>query len=115
MDVLAIPFRLASDLSCSKIKQSSEAHAVQQAVSFVSTRPGELPLAPYYGLNDPAFSQPSEGELRSGLTRFHPDIVVNEIQIEYDSNGSTAYINADISPVDETVSVTTRSEVIFDA
>ena len=114
MDVIAVPFRLTADGSLAKVVQGSDAHLAQQAVNYVSTRPGQLPLAPSYGLNDPTFRVVDEGEIRSGMSRFHPDVVLDEISIGYDIGGKVSYINAEISNAGITPT-TYDSEVIFGA
>jgi hypothetical protein len=79
MEILAFPFRLNNDGSAVRVLQGSEADAAQKVAAFVQTRAGELPLAPAYGLLDPAFRVLETGEINAGLAIYHPDIIVDGV------------------------------------
>lgn len=114
MEVLAYPFRLNSNGRAARVVQGSEAHLAQQAVQFASTRPGELRLAPTYGLEDPTFRTVYPGEIVVGLARFHPDIHVDSVRITPADGEGTAGISIDFSAVTKR-SVPPEVEVVFGA
>ena len=114
MDVLAFPFRIDANGAVPLVQQGSDAHLAQQAYNFVSTRPGELPLAPAYGLNDPAFRVVERGEIVTGLAVFHPDINIVDVNIKATVNEGTTHIGIEFNAA-TTAAVPVETEVIFGA
>ena len=70
MELLSIPFRIGDDGRPERIWQGSEAHAHQQALQFVSTKPGELPMSPLYGIDHPSFRSIDAAEVVVGMATF---------------------------------------------
>lgn len=114
MDVLAFPFRLDSSGGAALVVQGSEAHLAQQAFQFVNTRPGQLPLAPLYGLDDPTFRVVDKGEIITGLAVFHPEIDVVDVDVRAADADGTYYIGIEFSSM-TAPAVPAESEVIFGA
>lgn len=114
MDVLAFPFRIDAKGEVPLVVQGSDAHLAQQAFEFVSTRPGELPLAPSYGLFDPSFRIVEEGEIVSGLAVYHPDINIVNVNIGATSVEGTYHIGIEFSARTEPI-IPVEAEVIFGA
>jgi hypothetical protein len=90
VDVLAFPFRFNTDGTPVKVVQDSEAHHAQQLAALVRTMPGELPLAPQYGVPDPTFDGLDPGAIAAAAALFHPTIVINDIAIYATRTGRIA-------------------------
>lgn len=89
MDVLSFPFRFdASNRTPIKVAQRSDEHYAQQISQYVQTRLGELPLAPYYGVEDMAFRIVHPTEITTGIGLYHPAIDVQDIKIYVADNGT---------------------------
>lgn len=114
MDVLAFPFRIDAKGEVPLVVQGSDAHLAQQAYQFVSTRPGELPLAPAYGLYDPLFRVVDEGEIVTGLAVYHPDVNVVDVDVRATPIEGTYHIGIEFSARTSPV-VPVEAEVIFGA
>lgn len=114
MDVLAFPFRLDTTGVPALVRQGSEAHLAQQAYQFVNTRPGELPLAPTYGLDDPLFRVVEKGEVITGLAMFHPDLDVVDVTIRWGDADGTYYIGIEFMAATQPA-VPVEAEVVFGA
>lgn len=115
MEVLSIPFRLQTNGRAERVWQGSEAHVQQQAVQFVATMAGELPLSPFYGLEDPTFRDVRAGEVVVGMALFHPDVNVRSVFVVADAAGM-ADVLVDVSGGEEGETVTEESQsVVFNA
>lgn len=116
MNVLAFPFGFDSVGRARTVAQDSDECLMQRAAGFVRTRRGELPLAPDYGLDDPALRPVYEQEILAGLAVYHPEIEVNDIAI-YQQNDVALVIDLDISRTVELNNDDTplNRRVIFDA
>jgi hypothetical protein len=115
MEVLSIPFRLQTNGRAERVWQGSEAHVQQQAAQFVATMTGELPLSPFYGIDDPAFRTIRTGEVVVGMAQFHPDVVVRSVFVIADAGGmSDVYVDVS-GGEEEVVSVTEEQSVVFNA
>lgn len=115
MEVLSIPFRLQPNGRAERIWQGSEAHVQQQAAQFVATMTGELPLSPFYGLDDPAFRTVRAGEVVVGLAQFHPGVNVRNVFVVADAGG-IADIYVDVTGGEtESDTVAEEQSVVFNA
>lgn len=79
--VLAHPFRLTGS-NVATVEDGSDAGLIQAAAVLVTTRRGERPLVPAFGISDPAFGNLSMAEINAGLTMFGPAISVDFIQVQ---------------------------------
>lgn len=115
MEVLSIPFRLQTNGRAERVWQGSEAHVQQQATQFVATMAGELPLSPFYGLEDPSFREVRAGEVVSGMALFHPGVVVRSVFVVSDPGGM-AEVLVDVSGGEEEETETEQDQsVVFNA
>ncbi len=115
MEVLSIPFRLQPNGRAERVWQGSEAHVQQQAAQFVATMTGELPLSPFYGIDDPSFRTIRVGEVVVGMAQFHPDVNVQSVFVVADAGGmSDVYVDV-TGGEDELATETEEQSVVFNA
>jgi hypothetical protein len=114
MDVLAFPFRIDPNGQVPLVTQGSEAHLAQQAYQFVSTRPGEVTLAPAYGLYEPMFRIVNKGEIITGMAQFHPDVDLVSVDIRATPAEGTYHIGIEFGARTGRI-VPAETEVIFGA
>ena len=76
MRVLAHPFRLDGSGSVASVEQWGTAQLQQLVAAIVSTSVGERPLAPLFGITDPAGRIVSADEVRAAVELCEPDIRV---------------------------------------
>jgi phage baseplate assembly protein W len=117
MEVLSIPFRLLPNGRAERVWQGSEAHVQQQAAQFVATNTGELPMSPFYGIDDPAFRDVRAAEVVMGMAEFHPSVKVNSVYVVMNRNGLSDIL-VDVSGGeynDSVVATTTEQSVVFNA
>lgn len=117
MDVLSFPFRFDADLRTpQKVVQRSDEHYAQQISQYVQTRLNELPLAPYYGVEDTSFRIVHPTEITSGIGLYHPAIDIQDVKI-YVSEQGTQTIDVDYvgAPASVVVADVTESVVNFSA
>lgn len=79
--VLAHPFRL-SGAAVAVVDDGSEQGVAQLVAMLLSTRKGERPLRPGYGITDPVFSRMDLAEINAGLTMFGPAVEVVAIDVQ---------------------------------
>lgn len=117
MDVLSFPFRFDSTGKAATVTQRSDAHYAQQVSQFIQTRPGELPLAPFYGIEDMAFRIVHPAEINSGLGLYHPEIGVKDVKIYFYEEGvQTVDVIFSPEPVLQSLATLTETEgMIFGA
>ena len=114
MELLSIPFRIGDDGRPERIWQGSEAHAHQQALQFVSTKPGELPMSPLYGIDDPSFRDVDAAEVVVGMATYHPEVTVQSVFVYGDASGR-AEVVVEVIPTTATVAVNTERSVTLNA
>jgi len=97
MDVLSYPFRFDASGRAAVVAQRSDAAYAQQISQFIQTRPGELRLSPFYGLEDTAFRVVHPTEINAGLGLYHPEIQVTDVKVYFREEGTqtidVAFIN----------------------
>lgn len=90
MDVIAYPFRFQTNGTIAKVVQGSDADLAQKLMALIQTEPGELPLAPDYGVIDPSFNQLTEGEITAAVETFYPEVRVDSVDSVVLDSGLTA-------------------------
>jgi hypothetical protein len=90
MEVLSFPFRFESNGRAAKVQQRSDAHYAQQISQYIQTRPGELSLSPFYGVEDMAFRSIHPSEINVGLGLYHPEVGVQDVRVYYSAEGVQA-------------------------
>lgn len=86
MDTLAFPLKFVNG-SVQKIVDGSDQYFAQLLAVTIQIKPGELPLTPYYGVEDPAFDDETKSVLASSAAFFIPEIDIQDIQISETDSG----------------------------
>lgn len=81
MRVFAHPLRLDGSGSIATVEQWSVAEAAQCALAVVATVVGERPMAPQFGIPDPAGVGVDADTLSASIGISEPDLVVTEVDI----------------------------------
>jgi phage baseplate assembly protein W len=81
MQDLAIPFRLTASGHPVMVDQDTADWRVQVVADLVATRPGERPMVPTYGVEDPTFAGLDLGTVSSALSIWAPGIEVSEVNV----------------------------------
>lgn len=72
MNLISHPFRLAPDGTVATVDEDSAAAAEEAILVLLTTRKGERPLVPAFGITDPVFGRLSLAEVNLGLADFGP-------------------------------------------
>jgi hypothetical protein len=86
MDTLSFPIRFVNG-SVEKIEEGTDSYYGQLLALTIHIKPGELPLTPYYGVEDPAFNDEIKVSLASQASYFIPEIDIDEVQIVEEDSG----------------------------
>lgn len=91
-DVLAHPFRLAGSVAA-VVDDTTDAGLAQELGVLVSTRRGERPMSPAWGVTDPAFDRLDLAEVNAALQLYGPDSVeVTELVVTDDGTTQRAQL-----------------------
>jgi hypothetical protein len=80
MDTLSFPIRFVNG-SVEKIQEGTDFYYGQLLALTTQIRPGELPLTPYYGVEDPVFDDESKTLIAARASYFIPEIDIDNVQI----------------------------------
>ena len=78
MEALSFPFRFKRGHAVT-LDSTSEPYAAQRVASVISTRVGELPLLPAFGIDDPEFDEFDSAGLYSTCASHFPEILITDI------------------------------------
>lgn len=79
--ILSHPFRLAPNGSVATVEQVSDAANAEQVAVLVLTNLGERPLAPGFGITDPAFVGVEPTEVLAGLAEYGPPVTIASLEL----------------------------------
>jgi hypothetical protein len=79
MQAIAFPFRFNRGRVVT-LDTETDVYAAQKVLSVASTRNGELPLIPQFGMEDPEFDELDTGGIYLTTAVFFPEIRINEIE-----------------------------------
>lgn len=80
---LSYPLRLRPNGRLALVEQGSDEHNAELLSVLVLTRPGERELAPAFGIEDPAFSQVSLGDVVAGVAMFGPPVRIEGLEVRF--------------------------------
>lgn len=80
--ILAHPFRLTPAGVVVTHDDSSDEADAQAIAVLISTRIGERPLAPDYGVDDPVGGRLEIAEVAAGLAAYGPPLTITDVTIE---------------------------------
>lgn len=85
--LISYPFRLASNGEVVIRPDSDDDYYAEELAGLVQTVPGERPLVPDYGIEDPTFNDWPEEELNAKIDMFGPPVDVEDLYIEFMQDG----------------------------
>jgi hypothetical protein len=77
--ILSHPFRLAANGEVVTVEQFSDTANEEQIAVLMLTRVGERPMAPSFGIHDPAFNGFQPTELAAQLAVWGPPVTLADI------------------------------------
>lgn len=80
MDTLRFPIQFYNG-SVKKLTDSSDEYYAQLLALSIQIIPGELPLTPAFGIEDPTFQSELTRDLAFTAGAFIPEIIIDSIQI----------------------------------
>lgn len=78
--IIAHPFQVIGN-AVATVDDSSEDGTLQQVAVLVTTRKGERPMRPAYGITDPVFSSYDMAEVNAGLAMYLPGVRVRAVNV----------------------------------
>lgn len=89
MELLSYPFRLSPIGRVATVTQGSAEAAAEEIAQLVLTEPGERPLVPEYGINDPTFGRIDVGDIAAAVQIWGPGVAVTGAETKDDSTTET--------------------------
>lgn len=86
MDALKFPLEFYNG-SLRKLTDGSDAYYAQILALAIQINPGELPLTPTYGVEDPTFQPFLTRDLAYTAGAFVPEIIINNALLEQSPDG----------------------------
>lgn len=86
--VLAHPVRLLPAGNLATVEAGTTAEHAQSLAILIASRRGERPLAPTYGITDPAFDALDAGELAAVVAVFGPPVTITEVTTTITGEGT---------------------------
>lgn len=88
--ILAQPVRLTPSGRFATVEDGTDAAHGQQVAALIGTRRGERPLAPTFGITDPAFAEVDAAEVAAQVSVFGPPVDIVNVSTTYDNTGTVA-------------------------
>ncbi len=98
MRLLSHPFRLTTDGAVATVEDGSPEADDEAVAILISTRHGERPLVPAFGVPDPVFGDLTAADIAAGLAAFGPPLAVVDVTARH------------VTDTAETVTVTYRDD-----
>jgi len=89
MDTIKFPLRFAESGEALRLSDGSDEYYAQMLALAMQIMPGELPLAPDYGTEDPTFSTDSKLTFIATAASYVPEVEISEVEIRQDDFGKT--------------------------
>lgn len=89
MDSIAFPLKFTTDRDLKKHASGSSDQYAQILAIAAQTLPGEMPLTPSFGAEDPTFSEEARKNLMFTAAAFVPEIRLVDVQISEPSEGES--------------------------
>jgi hypothetical protein len=83
--MLSFPFRFTPTGTVATVEQGSEQADREQIAVLCLTVTGERPLAPSFGISDPAFGTVEPSEIRAGVAAHGPDVEIVDVRVTPES------------------------------
>lgn len=85
--LISYPFRLATNGEVVIRPDSDDDYYAEELAGLIQTVPGERPLVPDYGIEDPVYNEWPEEDLAAKIDLFGPPVEVEELYIEFMQDG----------------------------
>lgn len=95
--LLSHPFRLDAGGAIATMSQGSPRHATEAAGHVLSCLPGERPLAPHYGYDEPVGGYTEPDSVAAALVACEPDLQPDSVEVEPGADDGTVRILADVA------------------
>jgi hypothetical protein len=86
MDTLRFPIQFQNG-GVKKVTESTDEYFAQILALSIQILPGELPLTPTYGIEDPTFQATLTRDLAFTAGAFIPEIIINRVQLQQNETG----------------------------
>lgn len=86
MDTLRFPIQFHNG-SVKKVTDSTDEYYAQILALSIQILPGELPLTPTYGIEDPTFQSALTRDLAFTAGAFIPEIIIDRVQLQQNETG----------------------------
>lgn len=97
--LLSFPFRIGANGAAVTRQEDTSDYYRELLAQMIATHPGERPMVPEYGLNDPTYAELDAQELVSKVNIFGPPVNIISIQTEY-TGPSTQTVKVEFVPLD---------------
>jgi phage baseplate assembly protein W len=94
--LLSHPFRLLPNGEVATVDQGSDQANAEQLAVLCLTEIGERPMAPGFGITDPAFVVLDPSQVAAGIQTYGPDVTLSDVRIQYESE-ATQLVEIDFS------------------
>lgn len=91
VQLIAHPFRLSEDGRVQTHEQDSTAYLAERIALILGTHPGERPLVPAFGINDPAFDELSLAGIQNQMVIFEIPVTITSVIRNDVDDRSTSY------------------------
>lgn len=81
--ILSHPFRVLRNGPIATVEQDSDEGKAEQIAVLVLTHLGERPLAPGFGITDPAFAGVESSEVLAGIQEYGPVVNIVTVDVEW--------------------------------
>lgn len=81
-DVLSHPFRIGANGRAVTVEQDTDDQRAELLAALILTRPGERPLAPGFGIPDPAFVGIDVATIEATTNVFGPAVRVTAVKVD---------------------------------
>lgn len=79
VQLIAYPFRLADDGRVETHEQDSEAYIAERIALILACRPGERPLVPAFGIDDPTYGNITMSALQNQMLLFGLPVQIDDV------------------------------------
>ncbi len=82
-EMLAYPFRVSPSGHLVTVDETSDAAINQLIAAAIMTQPGERPLFPTFGIDDPTFGEIVGARLAAVLSQFGPNVGLEDVSTSF--------------------------------
>lgn len=91
VQLIAHPFRLGDDGRVATHEQDDDAYLAERIALILGCRPGERPLVPAFGVEDPAYDELSLVSIQNQMAIFEVPVQITDLVRDDTSDSTTTY------------------------